>query len=363
MTQNSQSNTTSSGFSSKQPKKKPFIILWFGLIIILVIFAFLVYQTLFASVQKDKQMITIEKGETYYKLIDKWAENNPLFIQPLAKLYIKLQVAKPLHAGTYQIPANPNFKQLMDILQQGEKVALVKVQIIEGKTAKDLYKILNASPTIKKEVIQDRNIDIQALNLPVNPEYTPNGNLEGWFAPDTYYYNETATDKKILTDLFEKQHKVLMENWETRQDNLPYKNPYEALIMASIIEKETSLASERGEVAGVFVNRLRQGMRLQTDPTVIYGMGERYDGNIRKKDLLEKTPYNTYQINGLPPTPIALPSEASIKSALNPNKTDSLYFVATGKGGHKFSSNLNDHNKAVQEYLQVMREKKAQQNQ
>ena len=117
------------------------------------------------------------------------------------------------------------------------------------------------------------------------------------------------------------------------------------------------MASERGEVAGVFVNRLRKNMRLQTDPTVIYGMGERYDGNIRKADLQEKTAYNTYQIDGLPPTPISLPSIASIEASLNPNKTDSLFFVATGKGGHKFTSNLSDHNKAVQEYLKVMREK------
>ena len=187
------------------------------------------------------------------------------------------------------------------------------------------------------------------------------GNLEGWFSPDTYYFNEGSSDKKVLTDLFKRQYDTLMQNWNNRQADLPYATPYDALIMASIIEKETSVPSERGEVAGVFVNRLKKNMRLQTDPTVIYGMGERYDGNIRKSDLAEKTAYNTYQIDGLPPTPIALPSVDSIKAALHPNDTDSLYFVATGNGGHKFTSNLADHNQAVQDYLRVMREKRAQQ--
>ncbi len=268
-----------------------------------------------------------------------------------------MHVKKPLHSGVYQIPENPSFATMLNVLQQGEKVAFVKVQIIEGKTAKDLYKNLIANKGIKNEVIHDNQVDVKQLGINLFAEYAPNGNLEGWFSPDTYYFNEGSSDKKVLADLFDRQYTALMKAWEKRQPDLPYATPYEALIMASIIEKETSVASERGEVAGVFVNRLRKNMRLQTDPTVIYGMGERYDGNIRKADLQEKTAYNTYQIDGLPPTPISLPSIASIEASLNPNKTDSLFFVATGKGGHKFTSNLSDHNKAVQEYLKVMREK------
>ena len=278
-------------------------------------------------------------------------------MSPLAKLYVKMHVKKPLHSGVYQIPENPSFATMLNVLQQGEKVAFVKVQIIEGKTAKDLYKNLIANKGIKNEVIHDNQVDVKQLGINLFAEYAPNGNLEGWFSPDTYYFNEGSSDKKVLADLFDRQYTALMKAWEKRQPDLPYATPYEALIMASIIEKETSVASERGEVAGVFVNRLRKNMRLQTDPTVIYGMGERYDGNIRKADLQEKTAYNTYQIDGLPPTPISLPSIASIEASLNPNKTDSLFFVATGKGGHKFTSNLSDHNKAVQEYLKVMREK------
>lgn len=348
------------GRSKKPNRFKGLAILGFiALIIGWVVFAY--YHTMFATIEQPKQMITIDKGETYYGLIDKWDKKQKLFVAPLAKLYIKSKDFKPLHSGVYQIPENPSFAKLLDVLQQGEKVAFVKVQIIEGKTAKDLYQHLAANKGIKNEVIKGKTVDTAKLALPIPPEYMPNGNLEGWFSPDTYYFNEGSSDKKVLTDLFKRQYDALMQNWNNRQADLPYATPYDALIMASIIEKETSVPSERGEVAGVFVNRLKKNMRLQTDPTVIYGMGERYDGNIRKSDLAEKTAYNTYQIDGLPPTPIALPSVDSIKAALHPNDTDSLYFVATGNGGHKFTSNLADHNQAVQDYLRVMREKRAQQ--
>lgn len=323
---------------------------------------FALYHTLYSAIEQPKQMITVEKGQTYYGLIDEWDKKQKLFVAPLAKLYVKSQIKTPLHSGVYQIPENPSFAKLLAVLQQGEKVAFVKVQIIEGKTAKDLYAHLTANKGITNDVIDGKQVDMAKLGLSIPAQYAPNGNLEGWFAPDTYYFNEGTSDKKVLTDLFKRQYTTLMENWDNRQAGLPYKSPYEALIMASIVEKETSVASERGEVAGVFVNRLKQNMRLQTDPTVIYGMGERYDGNIRKADLLEPTAYNTYQIDGLPPTPIALPSADSIKAALHPNNTDSLYFVATGNGGHKFTSNLTDHNQAVQEYLRTLREKRAQAN-
>lgn len=345
----------------QQPIKKKSGKKWIFLAIVVAILGFLVlvYLTMFGTINQSKQMMTVEKGDTYNGLVDKWAKKNQgVFVKPLAKLYIKMHVKKPLHSGTYQIPENPSFAQMLSVLQQGEKVAFVKVQIIEGKTAKDLYKVLQKNDGIKKEVLTDNQIDIQKLGINIPEGYAPNGNLEGWFSPDTYYFTEGSSDKKVLANLFERQYEALMKAWEKRQPDLPYQTPYEALIMASIIEKETSVPSERGEVAGVFVNRLRKGMRLQTDPTVIYGMGERYDGNIRKADLQEKTAYNTYQIDGLPPTPISLPSIASIEASLNPNKTDSIFFVATGYGGHKFTSNLSDHNKAVQEYLKVIREKK-----
>ena len=251
----------------------------------------------------------------------------------------------------------------------------VDIQIIEGKTSKDLYQTLRDNKGIKKEVLTDDsgndrdNAGIaQALDLVgILPNEVINSsdpivnhNLEGWFAPDTYYYGEGSTDKQVLTDLYKRQQQVLTEAWENRAPNLPYKTPYEALVMASIIEKETSVAEERPLVSAVFRNRLDKGMRMQTDPTIIYGMGSRYEGNIRRKDIDEKTSYNTYQIDGLPPTPIARPSAASIEATLHPADSDALYFVATGNGGHKFTNSLAAHNQAVKEYLGVMREKKSQ---
>ena len=346
---------------NQQTKIRILAVLGFSALVLgWLLFSF--YNTLYSTIDQPKKMVTINKGQTYYGLVDEWDKNTKLFVAPLAKLYIKLTVDKPLHSGVYQLPENPSFAKMLEVIAQGEKVAFVRVQIIEGKTANNLYQTLLANKGIKNEVITGDKVDIAKLGLNIPEAYHPNDNLEGWFSPDTYYFNEGSSDKKVLTDLFNRQYDALMENWDNRQTDLPYKTPYEALIMASIIEKETSVASEREEVAGVFVNRLKKNMRLQTDPTVIYGMGKRYNGNIRKSDLEEKTPYNTYQIDGLPPTPIALPSVASIKAALHPNQTDSLYFVATGNGGHKFTSNLEDHNQAVQDYLRVMREKKAQGN-
>ena len=346
---------------NQQTKIRILAVLGFSALVLgWLLFSF--YNTLYSTIDQPKKMVTINKGQTYYGLVDEWDKNTKLFVAPLAKLYIKFTVDKPLHSGVYQLPENPSFAKMLEVIAQGEKVAFVRVQIIEGKTANNLYQTLLANKGIKNEVITGDKVDIAKLGLNIPEAYHPNDNLEGWFSPDTYYFNEGSSDKKVLTDLFNRQYDALMENWDNRQTDLPYKTPYEALIMASIIEKETSVASEREEVAGVFVNRLKKNMRLQTDPTVIYGMGKRYNGNIRKSDLEEKTPYNTYQIDGLPPTPIALPSVASIKAALHPNQPDSLYFVATGNGGHKFTSNLEDHNQAVQDYLRVMREKKAQGN-
>ncbi|MBB3106614.1 UPF0755 protein [Psychrobacter luti] len=343
--------------------------------LIAAFFLVMVYQTLFGRIEQPQQMVTIEAGQTYYGLLPQWQQQIPLFSASVAKLYIKSQVDGPLHAGIYQLPANPTFAETLHVLGQGVKSAMVKVQIIEGKTSKDLYQALRDNKGIKKEVLTDEsgndrdNASIaQALDLVgILPDSVVNSNdpivnhnLEGWFAPDTYYYGEGSTDKQVLTDLYKRQQQALTKAWENRAPNLPYNSPYEALVMASIIEKETSVPEERPLVSAVFNNRLNKSMRMQTDPTIIYGMGSRYEGNIRRKDIDEKTAYNTYQIDGLPPTPIALPSAASIEATLHPADSEALYFVATGNGGHKFTNSLNEHNQAVKEYLSVMRQKKAQ---
>ncbi len=344
------------------------------LLVLGLIAAFLlvmVYQTLFGRIDQPEQMVTIEQGDTYYGLLPQWQQQIPLFSASIAKFYIKSQIDAPLHAGIYQLPENPTIAEALQILQQGAKVAMVKVQIIEGKTASDLYQNLRDNPGITKEVLtadSDNASIAEQLDLAgILPDSVTNSsdpivsyNLEGWFTPDTYYYGEGASDKQVLTDLYKRQQQALTLAWENRAPDLPYKTPYEALIMASIIEKETSVPEERELVAAVFTNRLNQGMRMQTDPTIIYGMGNRYDGNIRRKDIDEKTSYNTYQIDGLPPTPIALPSAASIEATLHPADSEALYFVATGNGGHKFTNSLADHNQAVRDYLNVMREKKSQ---
>ena len=349
------------------------------LLVLALIAAFLlamVYQTLFGRLDQPQKMVTIEQGETYYGLLPQWQKEIPLFFASIAKAYIKSQSLTSLHAGTYQLPANPTITETLDILQQGAKVAMVKVQIIEGKRAADLYQTLQNTPGIKLEVLDKVKTDMgdvdnasiiaglgltevlpQSVQTSGDPIVTQN--LEGWFAPDTYYFGEGTSDKQILLDLYKRQQESLDKAWASRDPGVPYKTPYEALVMASIIEKETSVAEERPLVAAVFANRLNKSMRLQTDPTIIYGMGSRYEGNIRRSDINEKTAYNTYQIDGLPPTPIALPSAASIEATLHPADSEALYFVATGNGGHKFTNSLAEHNRAVQEYLKVRREKRA----
>ena len=189
--------------------------------------------------------------------------------------------------------------------------------------------------------------DESALITMLSSEYQ---SLEGMFFPSTYFYSTQSSDLDILKRAYDTMQSVLDAHWQRRQPDLPYENPYEALIMASIIEKETGQAAERKQIAGVFVRRLQKGMKLQTDPTVIYGLGEAFDGNLRRKDLRTDTPYNTYTRSGLPPTPIAMPGEASIEAALHPADGKALYFVAKGNGWHAFSATLREHNAAVRKY-------------
>jgi UPF0755 protein len=251
--------------------------------------------------------------------------------------------AGTLKVGVYTLDRPMTPLELYAKIQRGE-VTTATVKFIEGKNWREVRAVLAAQPLLKNDSAGMSDAELmQAIGA---EEIHP----EGLLFPDTYVYAPHTSDLEVLRRAYRLQHEKLMAAWESRAPGLPYQSPYEALIMASIVEKETGAASERPQIAGVFVNRLKRGMRLQTDPTVIYGLGERFDGNLRKVDLLTDTPYNTYTRAGLPPTPIAMPSEAAIQAALNPAKTDALYFVASGNGTHVFSSNLDAHNRAVNRY-------------
>jgi UPF0755 protein len=249
-----------------------------------------------------------------------------------------------IKAGEYQLQPGTTLPELLTQLVAG-KVVMNAFTIIEGMTAKELISAVQQHPKLTK-TSETLTTDIVMAELGDTDK-----NAEGWFLPETYHFPTGTSDLEFLKRAYQQMQDALEKEWAEREEDLPYKTPYEALIMASIIEKETGIAEERPEIAGVFVRRLKIGMRLQTDPTVIYGMGENFDGNIRRKDLRTDTPYNTYTRGGLPPTPICLPSVESIHAALHPAEGKALYFVATGKDGrHVFSSNLRDHNNAVRRY-------------
>ena len=288
-------------------------------------------------------IIHIQPGDTLTKVSYRLANNQQLAWPELFIVYAQLMKRTKVEAGEYRIAANTTPRQLLDTFQSG-KVVTYSVTLVEGKTFSDFVVILNNKNNLKSVLKNKTAAEFIALNqLDID-------HVEGWFYPDTYHYISGASDNTILLRAHKKMKKVLAEEWQQRADNLPYKTPYEALIMASIIEKETGLASERPDIAGVFTRRLNKGMKLQTDPTVIYGLGKNYKGNIRKKHLKQSTPYNTYIIDGLPPTPIAMPGRAAIHAALHPAEGKSLFFVGKGDGSHHFSITLKEHNRAVQKY-------------
>ncbi len=249
-----------------------------------------------------------------------------------------------LKAGEYQLPVGMTAKEFLVLLSSGA-VLQHSITFPEGWTFKQLRQELEADKNLK--ITLSELSDVEILQK-LGSDYT---HPEGLFFPDTYRFEKHTTDLVILQQAYQKMQQVLSEQWANKAQDLPLKTAYQALILASIVEKETGVAFERPEIAGVFIRRLNKGMRLQTDPTVIYGMGDSYQGNIRKKDLQTLTPYNTYRINGLPPTPIAMPGAQAINAVLHPAQGNSLYFVASGDGRHTFSANLAEHNRAVQAFL------------
>jgi len=250
-----------------------------------------------------------------------------------------------LKAGNYELKRPVSPLQLLQIIIKGE-FSQRKIGIIEGWTFKQFRSALNSNRYLAHD--STGLTDLEILQRIGAVENHP----EGLFFPDTYNFVAGSSDLAILRIAYHTMQQRLQEAWASRQANLPFQTPYQALILASIVEKETGTASDRSMIAGVFVNRLRKRMLLQTDPTVIYGMGDRFDGNLRKRDLLSDTPYNTYTRRGLTPTPIALPGSAALQATLHPARTDALYFVARGDGSSHFSSNLISHNRAVKKYQQ-----------
>jgi UPF0755 protein len=253
--------------------------------------------------------------------------------------------AGQIKAGSYELKPSTTPRRLLTQLVRGE-FAQESLTIIEGWTFRQMRQAVDAAPNLKHETAKLSDKELLAKVVADDKYKAP----EGLFFPDTYLFAKNSSDLQIYKQAHEMMMKRLKAAWEKRDPNLPYVDPYQALIMASLVEKETGQKSERAMIAGVFVNRLKTGMLLQTDPTVIYGMGDKYDGKIRKKDLETDTPYNTYTRAGLPPTPIALPGVESLAAALAPAKTEALYFVSRGDGTSHFSVNLNEHNKAVNQY-------------
>ena len=303
------------------------------------------------------QLLTIERGTTGSKLAALLEQEKILEHADLLPWLLKLQPQlNKVKAGTYSLTGVKTLQDLLDMINSG-KEAQFSVKFIEGKTFKEWRKNLENAPHLKQTLQGKTDKEIMALlDIPaVSKAVYEWNNMEGWLYPDTYNYTPNSTDLELLKRSTTRLQKALDKAWSERDENLPLADPYQMLILASIVEKETGIAAERPQVASVFINRLKANMKLQTDPTVIYGMGESYTGNIRKKDLETMTPYNTYMIEGLPPTPIAMVSESALQAVAHPAKTDFYYFVADGSGGHKFTRNLNEHNKAVQEYLRWYR--------
>jgi UPF0755 protein len=320
-------------------KKRKFFIIF--LILLLWFFS---YFFIPLNISEENASFEIDSGKNLEQITDQLIEMRVLKDSVRFKFFSYLfGKTESLKKGHYQIGKSITPYELLQILANGREM-LFSIKFIEGTTFDDLILELKNNEYIKHEITSYTQDNI--LNLISADEKS----AEGIFFPDTYYFYKNTSDIEILRN----SYKVMKEKsnylWDKRDSDLPYKNIYEALIMASIIEKEVGVKDEAPLIAGVFVNRLNINMPLQSDPTVIYGMRHRYDGNIRKTDLVEINSYNTYTQRGLPPSPIATPSLSSIIAALNPTKTDALYFVAKGDRTHQFSATLKEHNRAVREY-------------
>lgn len=304
------------------------------------------YQVLekpFANVP-DNAVFEVPKGATFSAIVSELKTRQWIEQTLPAKVYARLNPKTlKIKAGEFEIPQEINLIQFVDLLVEGNVVQYA-VTLVEGTTFKDyLARLAQTEHLVVK--LEGKTTD-EIMRLVSGKVQHP----EGLFFPDTYQFSKGETDLNIMKRAYQRMEKVLAQEWQNKSAKLPLSTPYEVLILASIVEKETGLASERADIAGVFIRRLNKKMRLQTDPTVIYGLGDEYKGNITRKHLKTYTPYNTYRIKGLPPTPIAMPGREAINAVLHPADGKTLYFVAKGDGSHQFSTTIQEHNAAVRKY-------------
>jgi len=293
---------------------------------------------------EGERLVEVVPGDTPGGLLNRLEGEGVLDGAFWLRLYWRFNLpGQALHSGEYRLTPQQRARDLLDLWRRGE-VVQYSLTLVEGWSFRQVRAALARQEALKQSLA---DLDDQALMARLD---LAGVSPEGRFFPDTYRYVRGMSDLDLLRQARDRLDQVLQEEWARRAEGLPYRKPYDALIMASMVEKETGVAEERGQIAGVFVRRLRSGMRLQTDPTVIFGLGERYNGNLTRAHLQESTPYNTYVIDGMPPTPIALAGREAIHAALNPVDGRSLYFVARGDGSHVFSETLEQHNRAVREY-------------
>jgi UPF0755 protein len=292
----------------------------------------------------EERLIDVPQGATPGGLLRQLEGEGVLHDAFLLRVYWRMYLSdSSLHSGEYQLKPGDTVRDLLSAWQRGVVVQYA-VTLVEGWNFRQVRAALANHAKLSQKFVGLSDAQIMS-RLGRDGEHP-----EGRFYPDTYRYVKGMSDEEILRQAYDRLSRILNEEWSRRGENLPYKDAYEALVMASLIEKETGVPHERGQISGVFVRRLAQGMLLQTDPTVIYGMGERYQGKITRSDLRTPTPYNTYTNAGLPPTPISMVGRESIHAALHPEPGDTLYFVAKGDGSHVFSNTLDAHNRAVREY-------------
>ena len=290
-------------------------------------------------------IIMIEPGRSLTQVTRRLEQEGVLRWPRILVLWARWQeIDRSMRTGEYELTPGLTPVTLLSLLMSGRNVQY-PVTLVEGWTARQALEHLWAQETIRVTLRDKTDEELSVLLQSPFPA------LEGTLFPDTYFYTRDTTDEAILLRAHLQLREVLESEWHQQAQNLPYDSPWQALIMASIIEKESGYQAEKADIAGVFVRRLQQGIRLQSDPTIIYGMGDSYSGNIRRSDIETKTPWNTYRIKGLPPTPIALSGRDSIRASLNPNPGTALYFVSRGDGSHQFSDTLEEHNAAVRRYL------------